>query len=182
MQFVGAGTRAGWTFEVSSHSASTITIDAGGEDLSDLADGDRFEVIPHWTLSTLFPQATQTAIHESTSKLSTGRKSRVLFFDETTSGISLAPDRVYFLTADGWFQSTSGLPSADDVVVPPGKAFVIRHPATETATEFIPHQMVVESSWSAPLRVRACWRAGQCSGAGAPDPSKALRSRARCSI
>lgn len=154
VQFV-EGERAGWIFEVLLHSTSTITIDSAGENLANLADGDRFEVIPHWTLATLFPKETQTAIHESSSKLSTGRKSRVLFFDETTNGISLAPDRVFFLTADGWFQSTAGLPAADDVVVPPGKAFVIRHPATEAATKFVPHQMVVESSWSAPLKVRA---------------------------
>lgn len=154
LQFVG-GAREGWIFEVLPHSTSTITIDSAGEDLSNLADGDRFEVIPHWTLATLFPKATQTTIHESSSKLSTGRKSRVLFFDETSDGISLAPDRVFFLTADGWFQSTAGLPAADDVVVPPGKAFVIRHPAMEGDTKFIPHQMVVESSWSAPLKVRA---------------------------
>ena len=172
VQFVGAGARAGWTFAVSSHTASSITIDAGSEDLSDLADGDRFEVIPHWTLATLFPQATQTALHQSDSKLSTGRKSRILFFDETTAGISLAPDRVYFLTADGWFQSTAGLPAADDVVVPPGKAFVIRHPATETATEFIPHQVVVESSWSAPLEVRAAGRQDNAVALVRPIPVK----------
>ncbi|MCG8598514.1 MAG: TIGR02597 family protein [Verrucomicrobiales bacterium] len=154
VQFV-EGARAGWVFEVLPHGPSSITIDSAGEDLTNLADGDRFEVIPHWTLATLFPKETQTTIHESSSKLSTGRKSRILFFDETTDGVSLAPDRVFFLTADGWFQSAAGLPAADDVVVPPGKAFVIRHPATEAATKFVPHQMVVESSWSAPLKVRA---------------------------
>jgi uncharacterized protein (TIGR02597 family) len=172
LQFVGAGAKAGFVYSVETHSAGAVTIDMGGDDLSGVADGDRFEIIPHWTLETLFPKATQTAIHVSTGKLSTGRKSRVLFFDDTTGGIALAPDRVYFLTAEGWFQSDAGLPAADDVIIPPGKAFVIRHPATEAATRFIPHQMVVESSYATPLQVRGGGAQDNVVGLMRPVPVK----------
>lgn len=174
LQFVGTGAKAGFVYSVTTHVTGAVTIDTGGDDLSGVADGDQFEIIPHWTLETLFPKATQTTIHVSTSKLSTGRKSRILFFDDSTGGIALAPNRVYFLTAAGWFQSDAGLPAADDVIIPPGKAFVIRHPATELATQFIPHQMVVESSYSTPLQARSAGAQDNVIGLMRPVPVKLL--------
>ena len=78
----------------------------------------------------------------------------VLFFNDTGDGIDLAPDRIYFLTAEGWFLSKRGFPAADDVIIPPGKIFVIRHPVGEAATDFFPNQVVAEGKHAAPLRTR----------------------------
>jgi uncharacterized protein (TIGR02597 family) len=172
LRFLGQGGRSGWIFEVTSNNAGTVTIDAAGEDLADVVQGDRFEVVPHWTLATLFPPATQATIHESANKLSIGRKTRVLFFDVTTEGIDLAPDRIYFLTADGWFHSAAGLEEADGVTVKPGQPFVIRHPATESATKFIPHQVVVQADHGAPLRTRAAGSQDNVVGLVRPVPVK----------
>lgn len=154
LRFTGNGARSGWNYPVSAHDATTITVDLDGDALAGVVDGDTFELIPYWTLATLFPKATQTAVHPSDGKLAARRKTRILFFDEIAGGISLAPDRAYFLTADGWFHSESGFAPSDHVVIAPGSCFVIRHPVGETSTTFHPHQVVVMGSHSAPLKTR----------------------------
>jgi uncharacterized protein (TIGR02597 family) len=151
LQFTG-GSRNGWIYPVTSHDADSITIDLENDNLAGVGDGDIFEVIPYWTLATLFPPAEQTAVHPSTGKLAPQRESRVLFFDEIGDGTNLAPDRIYFLTSEGWFRSDRGFPAADDTVIPPGKAFVIRHPDSAANTEFAARWHVHAKGHSSALR------------------------------
>jgi len=152
--FTGDGSRAGWSFPVTAHDGTTITIDLENDDLSGVSDGDPFEIVPYWTLATLFPKQTQNTIHVSPNKLAVNRMTRVLFFNNTGNGIDLAPDRIHFLTPEGWFRTTRGFPNADDAIIPPGSAFVIRHPSGATATSFTPSQVVVEGTATLPLRTR----------------------------
>lgn len=149
------GGGGGSVFPITANDTGSITIDTGSGDLAGVADGDRFQAVPYWTLATLFPVATQTAIHLSGGMLSPQRKSTVLFFDESTGGTDLAPDRIFFATGDGWFRSASGFPAADDEIVRPGAAFVIRHPQGEAATAFYPHQVVSTSAFAVDLRTRS---------------------------
>ncbi len=154
LQFTDGGTRSGRVYPVSSHDGGSITIDLSGDNLSGVTDGDRFQVIPYWTLATIFPPATQSTIHVSPGKLAPTRKTRVLFFDRTSSGAGLAPDRIFFLTDDGWFHSDQGFPPADDTIIPPGTALVVRHHTGDGDTNFSPHHLVFEGDFSTPLRTR----------------------------
>jgi len=147
LRFTGTSDRAGHVYTITSHDNQSVTIEAGNHDLSSVAVGDRFVIVPHWTLATLFPQGEQDTIHESGGVFRSQRKTEVLFFDESRSGIDLAPDRIYFLTATGWVQSKSGFPVADEVLVRPGSALVIRHRPADPATEFLAfRQVIVEES------------------------------------
>lgn len=154
LQFAGGGARSGSVYPVLSHDAGSITIDLGGDNLTGVTDGDRFQVIPFWTLATLFPKDTQSTVHESTGKLAPTRKTRVLFFDDVSQGADLAPDRIYFLTSEGWFRSGRGFPAADDTVVPPGKALVIRHLTGDASTPFVPRHLVFDGDHTTPLKTQ----------------------------
>lgn len=154
LQFTDGGTRSGRVYPVSSNDGSSITIELNGDTLSGVTDGDGFRVIPYWTLSTLFPPNSQSTIHESAGKLAPTRSTRVFFFDQNSQGEGLAPDRVYFLTSQGWFRSDQGFPAADDTIVPPGAALMIRHKVGDSDTTFIPHQLVFDLVHSTPLRTR----------------------------
>lgn len=139
--FVGASGRAGWSYRITDHDAESLTIDLGGDDLAEVGEDDSFQVIPYWTLSTLFPRINQT-IHRSSGFLVSGRRTEILFFDRETVDMNLAPSRKFFQTITGWREVASGFPQADDVIVAPGLSFVIRHAANSGDTRYVAHQWV----------------------------------------
>jgi len=126
----------GACFEITANSSTSITIEFGGASLGGLSQGESFDVIPHWTLETLLPKASQTTLHPSTGKLPPGRKSSLMLADATREGIRLAPDRLFFVNSQGWFQAAGGFPAADDVPVKPGQVLVIRHKTGAADTVF----------------------------------------------
>ncbi len=137
-----SGTRAGYVFSITANLAATVTIALDGDDFSGVATSDEFEILPHWTLDLLFPAASQNTVHASSSVFPTARKTEIQFFNQTKDGIDLAPSQIYFLENTIWRQSVKGFPDAGSKVVPPGSSFIIRHPATEAATQFVTHQRV----------------------------------------
>ncbi len=152
---VTSGTARGQFFNVSSNSTTEVVIDTGSATLAGLAAGDSLMVIPHWTLNTLFPQATQTALHESTGALPSQRQTELHFFDVSSKGIELSADSVYFVTSTGWKQVEKGYPSANDVVIPPGSAMIVRHPAGAASTEFHAYSHVLQSDFALSLEADA---------------------------
>ncbi|MDF1862616.1 MAG: TIGR02597 family protein [Verrucomicrobiales bacterium] len=167
-----SGTRSGRSYSVSSHGPDSITIEVGDDDLAGVTSDDSFQVIPYWTLASLFPKETQSTIHVSGGKLAPTRKSRVLFFDEVSQGFGLAPDQVYFLTAEGWFRSDRGFPAADDAIIPPGKAFVVRHQADDLDTVFTPRHEVFRGDHSIALRTHSTGRQDNSAALVRPVPVK----------
>ncbi|MCB1231920.1 MAG: TIGR02597 family protein [Verrucomicrobiae bacterium] len=139
--FTGASVGAGLHFPVTVQSDSTVGVDLGSRDLQGVTTGDEFEVIPYWTLDTLFPPGNDT-VHPSTDLLIGNRGTEILFFDRDSASINLAPARKFFQTADGWKEAARGFPDASQVVISPGTSFVIRHPAGVGDTNFVPHQWV----------------------------------------
>lgn len=121
------GAMDGAWFEVTANTSASLSIAIGDASLGGLTAGEMFDVIPHWTLETLLPKASQVTLHPSTGKLPPGRESTLMLADVTREGIRLAPDRIFFVNSQGWFQSAGGFPEADDVVVKPGQVLVIRH-------------------------------------------------------
>ncbi|MCB1090765.1 MAG: TIGR02597 family protein [Verrucomicrobiae bacterium] len=142
LRFVGPGGAAGSWHPILSHSDSTVTIEANGSNLADLDTGDTFEIIPYWTLDSLFDPGVQETIHVSAGSLPNVRSTEVLITDLTGEGINLAPDHIYFLTGSGWRQATTGFPSAGSQVILPGQVIVIRHPVGVADTYFVARQRV----------------------------------------
>ena len=149
--FRGASSGSGWHFPIVFQDEATLKIELGQQNLPDLSIGDVFEVIPYWTLETLFPIGDST-IHDSTNLLLSGRGSEILFFDRESASIDLAPSRKFFRTAQGWKEAIRGFPDADQVTIPPGVSFVIRHPANAASTTFVAFQKVDSDIKAYPLK------------------------------
>ncbi|MCB1231566.1 MAG: TIGR02597 family protein [Verrucomicrobiae bacterium] len=152
LRWVGESGSAGAWHRILSNAEDSFTIDQNGNDLSSLVAGDPFEIVPYWTLNTLFDPATQSTIHVSAGPLPTSRSTEVLITDLVGEGISLAPDRLFFLTADGWHEASSGFPAAGDEPIQPGQVIVIRHPAGTGDTYFVAEQRVLTGAHRQPLR------------------------------
>ncbi len=155
LRFRDGGSLAGAWFPIESNTTGGIVVRHNGLDFSAVQSGDPFDVVPHWTLGTIWPKGTQTAIHQSSGKLPPSRSTVVLLADVTSAGIRLAPNKIFFLTAEGWFQSKSLFPASDDVVVPPGQVLIVRHPANSGSTEFISMNHVHSVAHQSSLRTNA---------------------------
>ncbi|MGY8642301.1 MAG: TIGR02597 family protein [Verrucomicrobiales bacterium] len=131
------GAASGLILEISTNSASGITVDPAGYRRHSVKAGDRFLIIPHWTLDTLLP-VSQTTLHLSTGHLVPGRGSEIHFYVPNSEGINLSPELIYYVTATGWFQSAKGSPAAGDVIVRPHAAMVVRHKVGAADTLFRP--------------------------------------------
>lgn len=141
-------------FPIMAHAGGSIDIRAAVAETAGLTAGDRIEILPSWTLDQLFPPGRQTTIHLSTGRLSSGRGSEILFFNEEGEGVRLAPSRRFFLNEDGWIE-VGGYTPAGEVVVAPGQSFLIRHPAGRADTVFVTTQQVYTGPVSLPVRVTA---------------------------
>lgn len=128
-------------FLITAHTASTTDIAATPAEVAGLTTDDQISIIPAWTLAALFPPTTQSTFHPSTGPLATQRGSELLFFNNSSDGIALAPSRRFYLTTGGWFEVGSYL-SADDEVILPGQAFAVRHRTGAAATTFVPFDEV----------------------------------------
>ena len=148
------GVGAGLELDITGNTADTVTVDSSGFARSKINPGDRFLVIPYWTLGTLLPAATQTALHPSTGPLLSQRGSELHFFEASAEGINLSPRTIFYVTAAGWFQVGPGSPSADDHILPPHTALVIRHQDGAADTEFRSAAHVDEDASSILLRAR----------------------------
>lgn len=154
LRFVGGGSLSGAWFEIVGNTTDKISIRTRGLDLSLAVVGDAFEVIPYWTLDSLFPPESQTTLHVSSGKLPPQRRSMVLLADTTREGIRLAPDRIFFLTEEGWFRSSRGMPPAGGQILKPGEVLAIRHPAGVAATWFRSREQVLRGRHWEFLRTR----------------------------
>ena len=133
-----SGSAAGLILEISANTASGFTVDPTGFGRLSISSGDRFLIVPHWTLASLLPPLTQTTLHPSTGDLLPQRGSEIHFYESSSTGVELAPERIYYVTSSGWFQSAVGSPTADNVIIPAHSAFVIRHQLGAADTSFRP--------------------------------------------
>jgi uncharacterized protein (TIGR02597 family) len=138
-----SGAKDGMFYQVMANGTGDVTVDLAGDTLGVVA-GDSFRIHRFWTLSTLFPLATQTTIGASTGNLTTQRRTQVLLPNLTGAGINLAPSRIFFMvgpTAGGfvgteWREATAGNVQANDTILTPDSYFIIRHPASVATTTF----------------------------------------------
>lgn len=132
------GAKAGMYFQITGNAVGSLTIDLAGADFAGVGDGDGFAVSKFWTLSTLFPPATQTTIVPSLNTLGNGRRTEVLIPDKFSDGTNLAPTRKFFLHGTAWKEATTGFPASDNFILAPDSYFIVRHnnAAITSATTF----------------------------------------------
>lgn len=135
---------------ITAHESNSVDVTVPPGELTGLAIDSLVSVIPGWTLATLFPPASQTTFHASTGNLASTRKSELLFFDRTTAGSNLAPNRTFFVTANAWVEA-GAFANAGNVLIEPGQAFIVRHPAGVAQTAFVPSQQVYGGAYAVSL-------------------------------
>jgi uncharacterized protein (TIGR02597 family) len=128
-----SGALRGHYFIVTANGSATLTVDAAGLDLGQLAAGDAVEVAPFWTLGTLFPAAAAgTAFVVSTSPLA--RQTEILMFDGGATGINRSASAIYYHFNGAWRRSgAAATTSFDHVVVFPDTYLVVRNKSAGTA-------------------------------------------------
>jgi uncharacterized protein (TIGR02597 family) len=136
---IGGGVREGKYYAITANTANTLTVSAGGDDLSVLTADTPFEIVPFWTLGKAFPNG--EGVHVSTSHIL--RKSLLLMFRQATLnsvGVNQIPEDIFYFYGGsgtrGWRKAGAGINTLqDDVPLEPNVYFVIRHNEL-TATSF----------------------------------------------
>ena len=117
-----SGNRDGYYYEIASNSATTLTVMANGDDLSQLAVDDTFSIIPHWTLDTVFPGG--EGVYETL--FSFNPLTQVFIPDVNSSGENLALD-TFFYKGGVWCRADDVNGNYDGEILYPNTMFVVRH-------------------------------------------------------
>ncbi|HTG44729.1 MAG TPA: TIGR02597 family protein, partial [Verrucomicrobiae bacterium] len=145
-----SGVREGESYTITGNTSDTLILDLEGKSLTGAASGDRVEIIPYWTLGTIFPGG--QGVHSSST--AGNRPTEILIPDLAGNGINLAAARVcYFMNGD-WRQVGQGSASRNDDVILPDMFFWVRH-NNPNSTELAAHGIVSQGKWKLPLRRRA---------------------------
>lgn len=137
------GALEGAWFQITGNNSNTLFLDtAGFASLpgAGVAVSNSFEVIPFWTLGTVFPGG--TGIVASSDPFTA--QTIVLLTDQESAGVNLSAPALFF-----YFDGTGGFPEAgwypvgnpfaakaDNDPLPPDSFFIVRSPATQT-TNFV---------------------------------------------
>ncbi len=168
------GSKAGMYYTVSNNATVTLTIDLAGDNFTGVANGDTFAVSKYWTLSSIFPPATQVTAIASSSTAGPGRRTEVLIPDLLGNGTNLAPSRKFFLNAGVWKESTGGFPNANNFVLMPDSYFIVRHNHASiiAATTFTATGIVELNPVSMPLATLTTGKQDNATTTGRPVPVK----------
>jgi len=127
---VKSGARAGAFYTVTGNGESSLTVDLAGDNLEAvLEEGDLIEVVPYWTLNTLFPGGQGFKPSSSFTPVST-----LVIPNPTQAGAGLPASDKYFYYSGaaaggaGW-RKVGGAPTAkyNDLPLPPDSHFIVRH-------------------------------------------------------
>lgn len=136
------GSLEGRTFDVTANSATSLTVNQDGDTnvqalINNATAQDLFEIRPHWTLNTLFPDGEN--FPASTNYFTpTGA---LLTKNSTSPGINASSENVYIYfdssndQQDGWYNADdSGAGSQKDFVLKKSTFYVYRNLSNETKT------------------------------------------------
>lgn len=132
-----SGALKGQFLVITGNTTSALTVDAAGFNLSAIVAGDTAEVVPFWTLGTLYPSsAAGTAFIASTSALA--RQTELLFFDANAAGVNRAPSAIYYYFNGAWRKTGSPVTTSfNNVLVYPDTYFVQRNKAASTSLVYV---------------------------------------------
>lgn len=130
-------------FQVTQNTATTLTVDQGGVSTvqaQGLAANDSIQVIPFWTLNTLFPsgQGVDPTINF------TALQGQVLLMPQEAAGIGInVPADATFIywtggqgLGNGWYNIGTGAPG-DNQVVNPDMSVTVRNPGSAKQVTFV---------------------------------------------
>lgn len=141
LKFTSGELEGAW-FDIKSNDAYSLEIEIGSAELAKVAAGDSFQIIPHWTMSTLFPdgggflKATKIAATAGASILykNTAFENGVVY---PTGANNAALSSFYYRergTNVGWRNRNNE--DASDEVVEPNAFFQVSQPAAESSVSY----------------------------------------------
>ena len=147
---IRSGSREGEHHTITANTADAITVDLNGDTLTGVNAGDRIEIVPYWTLGTLFLGG--AGIHISPSPGS--RSSEVLMPDLEGIGINLSAARTYYFWSGAWRQVGQGTANLSDDVLLPDAYVIVRHNIADSTT-LLCNGVVWMGKLAVPLAVQA---------------------------
>lgn len=125
-----SGSRRGSYFTIISNTNSSVTVDLNGDSLASVVPGDQVEIIPYWTLATLFPVGGANSFPQSSTFTPAAS---ILMPDLTSAGINLSSSASYYYYSGtlqggpGWRKFGSPSVIVNDTVLTPDMPFTIRN-------------------------------------------------------
>lgn len=129
VRFTSGAATGRWS-TISGNGANQLTL-ANAAVLTGVVAGDKFDVLPHQTLDSVFPDSFQGySFRPSTSAFV--RSTEVLFLSEAVGTNKSAAETYFFLgSANEWRRVGSGL-NFDKKVINPQQGFIVRNNSTST--------------------------------------------------
>lgn len=127
-----SGALAGQALTVVTNGTNTLTVEDAGLNLAQVAPDDRVELVPYWTLGTLYPASSAgVAFTPSTSPVLRGTE--ILLPNHAGTGINRAPSSSFYFFNGAW-RRVGSVPaqSFDRTVLPPDTYHLHRNKATAT--------------------------------------------------
>ncbi|MGH8045627.1 MAG: TIGR02597 family protein [Chthoniobacterales bacterium] len=121
--FIKSGPREGTYFTITGNGSNTLTLDLAGSDLAGVDNTTALEVVPYWTLGTVFPGG--SGVNASTDE--SHRQTDILVPDVAANGINVPAAKTYFFAGGHWQQVGQGAASRDDDCLLPDSFLTIRH-------------------------------------------------------
>lgn len=136
-----SGAKEGHLFRVLGNDSASVSVDLGQDTLSGIVAGDRFSLVPYWTLGTLFPAAA-TGVEFGETAATGPEGTRLLMLPFPGQEIN-PPPAASFVYSAGLWRSVGALTGAskNDEIVRPDTYFVIQNPGV--ARTFIASGAVV---------------------------------------
>ncbi len=127
------GAQAGHFFSVTANGSGDVTVDNAGLNLSVINAGDTMEIVPYWTLGTLYPAGRAGISFTATTSL-LSRQTVLLFFDSTVTGINRSASSSYYFYNGAWRKvGQSTATSFDNTIVYPDAYYIQRNTAAPTS-------------------------------------------------
>ena len=151
-----SGLLEGRQFLITSNDPGTITLNLNGASLTNVAQGNRFSVVPYWTLGTAFPGG--KGVHASTSTLV--RNSEILVPNYSGTGVSLGVSATYYFFTNttthlaAWRLVGSSSTNRNDDILQPNIYMIIRHKLASNTT-YTSLGSVITWKLAIPLRVNS---------------------------
>lgn len=123
---VASNAMEGAYYYIGTNYSDTLIV-TGVESLDGINPGDPIQIIPFWTLGTLFPSG--QGVVPTTSRLTP--KTQVKFYDPAATGINIAPGSggtyLFFSPSNFWEKVGASAINANDTILGPDEPFVVRN-------------------------------------------------------
>ncbi len=157
----GAG--AGHFYRILGNTDLEVILEISPGEVPAFAVGQAFEIVPYWTLSTLFQSDMNPAVHDSSGDSVFGRRTTLMLSNITSTGTNLGAGGIYYRPeSDTWKVAFDHDPSssvgdnADGVGIEPDAYFTVRHrPVSDLTTLGICYGSVSPAALRVPISTLA---------------------------